>query len=226
MMRSPVLPRQEFSDPRTSPLVPAKAATQCMGTLDSRFARNERWRRARQEGRRFGAHPPDTKPRAASRSCEVLRFSRLTRSVAWLRTQARGGTLFLRLSGKLQRIAFAAASLRAARRFGLRNVTRVDGNHADAAAMRRHHDAICLIFAHAEFALEHGHDELARRVVVVEEDHLMQARPFRLETNFGARLRGDVGHCSSIWWSRGVIFARSPPCVQFAERTRCSSSIR
>src|SRR6266542_947258 len=60
---------------------------------------------------------------------------------------------------------------------------------------------IGLILIHAEFCLEHGDDELARRVVVVEQNDFVQARPFRLQTNLGARLGGDVGHCSSTFRS-------------------------
>src|SRR5262249_52272819 len=46
------------------------------------------------------------------------------------RTQARGGTLFLRLGGKLQRIALAAAGFRSARGLGLGDVPGIDGDHA------------------------------------------------------------------------------------------------
>src|SRR5207253_10164985 len=117
-----------------------------------------------------------------------------------------GGTLFLRLGRELQRIAFAAAGLSAARRLGLGDIARENAHHADTAAMRRHHHPVGLVLAHAEFALEHGDDEFARRVVVVEQNHFVQARPFRLETNLGARLDSDIRHCGSSSWSRGRYF--------------------
>src|SRR5215831_13765453 len=44
--------------------------------------------------------------------------------------QARRGTLFLRLGGKLQRIALAAAGIRSARGLGLGDIPGVDGDHA------------------------------------------------------------------------------------------------
>src|SRR5262245_10010804 len=105
-----------------------------------------------------------------------------------------GGTLFLRLGGKLERIALATAGFRSARGLGLGDVPGVDGDHAYPASMSGHHHPIGLILAHAEFPLEHGDDELARGVVVVEQNDLVQARPFRLEADLGARLGGDVGH--------------------------------
>ena len=37
------------------------------------------------------------------------------------------------------------------------------------------HDAVRLVLGHAELGLQHAHDELARREVVVDEDHLVQA---------------------------------------------------
>src|SRR4029434_10589177 len=130
-------------------------------------------------------------------------------------SKPRGGTLFLRLGSELQRIALAAGGFRPARRVGLGDVSGVDGDRAYATLMGRHHHPIGLILIHAEFCLEHGDDELARRVVVVEQNDFVQARPFRLQTNLGARLGSDVGHCSSTLRSSGAIFARSPSGVQF-----------
>ena len=42
--------------------------------------------------------------------------------------------------------------------------------------MRGHHHPIGLILVHAEHRLEHLHDELARRIVVVKQDHFVERR--------------------------------------------------
>src|SRR5215831_747802 len=60
--------------------------------------------------------------------------------------------------------------------------------------MRRDHDLVGLVLGHPEFRLEHGDDELARRIVVIEQDHLVQAWPFRLGADFGLRLGDGVIH--------------------------------
>jgi len=66
---------------------------------------------------------------------------------------------------------------------------------ADAALVRRHHHLIGLIGCHAEYCLEHQHDEFARRVIVVEQDHLIKRRLLGLGAHFGARLDdGFVSH--------------------------------
>src|SRR5262245_22308675 len=49
--------------------------------------------------------------------------------------------LFLRLGGKLQRIALAAAGFRSARGLGLGDIPGVDGDHAHPAPVGRHHHA-------------------------------------------------------------------------------------
>jgi hypothetical protein len=96
--------------------------------------------------------------------------------------------LFLRLGRKRERIAFAAARLRRARGFGLGNVFGVDSDNADPAPMGGHHHPIGLALAHAEFRLQHRDDELPRRVIVIDEDDLVEARSFglRLELCFAA----------------------------------------
>src|SRR5947207_9030787 len=132
--------------------------------------------------------------------------------------------LLLRLGGKLQRIAFAAAGFRPARGLGLSHVARINGDNADAAPMRGHHHPIGLVLAHAKLALEHGDDELARGVVVVEQDDLVQPRPFRLEANLGAPLGGDVAHCSNAsrsWTSFSHVWegaCNSRACLRSGER--------
>ena len=71
--------------------------------------------------------------------------------------------------------------------------------------MRRHHHPIGLVLVHAEHRLEHLHDELARRVVVVEQDHFVERRALRLEcAPWCAALRG--------FWS-SLPAPRPSPCA-------------
>src|SRR5262245_6732985 len=60
--------------------------------------------------------------------------------------------------------------------------------------MRRDHHPVGLLLAHVEDGLEHADHELARRVVVVEQNDLVEARPLRLGPNLGARLGDNVRH--------------------------------
>src|SRR4029077_8235850 len=98
------------------------------------------------------ARAPDTKPRAESRSCGFSLFlflkARAERAPCTSSRQIRakrGGTLFFRLGGELQRIALAPAGFRSARGLRLGDVPGVDGDHAYPAPMGRHHHAIGLI---------------------------------------------------------------------------------
>src|SRR5262244_3279657 len=204
MIRSPVWSRQEFASPTllrslarkrcprlgATDLIPAFVAMSDAAVLDgSRVAGSARAGQTQSRER----HHADV-------SVVALRKARPRRAAICApehRTQARGGTLFLRLGGKLQRIALAAAGLGPARRLGLGDVPGIDGDHANAAPMGGHHHAIGLVLAHAELTLEHGDHELPRGVIVVEQNDLVQARPFRLQAYLGARLGGDVGHWRS-----------------------------
>ena len=51
-----------------------------------------------------------------------------------------------------------------------------------------------VILGHAEFRLQDGDDKFAGREVVVDEDDLVQARPFGLGPNLGFRLGDGVDH--------------------------------
>jgi hypothetical protein len=82
---------------------------------------------------------------------------------------------------------------------GLRDIAGVHRDHAGAALVRRHHHPMGLALVHAEHRLKHLHHELARRVVVVEQDHFVERRPRRLRRGLrlelGRRLVDDfVGH--------------------------------
>src|SRR5438105_1720757 len=95
--------------------------------------------------------------------------------------------LLLGLRREGEGIAGAAAELRALRRFGLGDVLGEYGDYADPPFVRGHHHAVGLILVHAEHGLEHLDDELPRRVVVVEQDNLVEPRPFCFRLNLCAR---------------------------------------
>src|SRR5689334_13492911 len=58
--------------------------------------------------------------------------------------------------------------------------------------MRGHHDAIGLVFVGTEDGLQDLHYELARRVVVVQQDDLVEARLLDLGLGDRVRLQDDV----------------------------------
>jgi hypothetical protein len=74
------------------------------------------------------------------------------------------------------------------------DVSGVDGNDAGTSPMRGHHHSIGLLLAHAEFRLEHSHDKLSWRVVIVDQDDLVKARSFRFRSDLDARLGNSVTH--------------------------------
>jgi multiple sugar transport system ATP-binding protein len=84
--------------------------------------------------------------------------------------------LLLRLGRERQRVALLPPHVGALRRLALGNVARVGRHDADPLLVRRHHDSIGLIFVGAEHGLQHLHDELARRVVVVQQHDLVELR--------------------------------------------------
>jgi hypothetical protein len=68
------------------------------------------------------------------------------------------------------------------------------GDHADAALVRGHHHAIGLVLAHVEDSHQDGDDELARRIVVVDQDHLIESRLFYLRLGDGIGFDVDIAH--------------------------------
>ena len=69
-----------------------------------------------------------------------------------------------------------------------------DGDHAGAFLMRRDHDVVGLVLGHVELTLQHHDDELTRRVVVVEQDDLVQPRPLDLRLDLGTRGDDRIAH--------------------------------
>src|SRR5438876_5843635 len=51
-----------------------------------------------------------------------------------------------------------------------------------------------MVFGHAEFRLQHRDDKFSRGEVVINEDDLVQARPFGLGLDPGFRLGDGIGH--------------------------------
>lgn len=60
--------------------------------------------------------------------------------------------------------------------------------------MRGDHHPVALVLGQAELGLEHADDELARREIVIEQDHLVQLRP--LDPRLG-RCAG-LGGCDPV----------------------------
>ena len=97
--------------------------------------------------------------------------------------------LLLGLGREEQRIALLAAGIGGGRGLLLCNVLGKDGDDTDTALMRRHHHRKRAGLGQAELALEHAGDEVARREIVVHQDHLVQAWP--LDLQFRLQARGD-----------------------------------
>ena len=71
------------------------------------------------------------------------------------------------------------------RHFGLRHLICIDAALADAMVVDMQHNSGRGFVIFAEEALEHVHDELHRRVVVVEDEHTVHARPLGLRLGLG-----------------------------------------
>src|SRR5947208_7226554 len=143
---------------------------------DASIARS--WHRSDLRGYAPGAGPiwasfrsPAFQRPSASTACRMKRPRREPATLDDL-------LLFLRLGGEQQRIALGAAGIGGARRLGLGDILGEDRDHADAAPVRGDHDLVGLILDHAEFGLQHREDEFERREIVVDEDDLVEARPF------------------------------------------------
>src|SRR5262245_19357137 len=95
--------------------------------------------------------------------------------------------LFL-LGREIERIALGAAHFRSFFRLRLRNVAGIDRDDAGSLLVRCHHYLVGVAFVHTEYGLEHLHDELARGVVIVEQDDFPQRRTLRLWLDLRARL--------------------------------------
>src|SRR6478672_7424096 len=69
--------------------------------------------------------------------------------------------------------------------FSLGDLVSVDPTDADALLMDVQHDSGRLLSWLVEEPLQHVHNEVHRRVVVVEEQHLVEARPLGLRPRLG-----------------------------------------
>src|SRR5262245_15606431 len=98
------------------------------------------------------------------------------------------GVLLFLLCGEIERIALGAAHFRSFFRLRLRHVAGINRDDAGALLVRCHHHLVGVAFVHPEYGLEYLHDELARSVIIVEQDDLPQRRTLRLWLDLGARL--------------------------------------
>ena len=101
------------------------------------------------------------------------------------------GVSFLRLGREQQRIAFASSCIRGPRCLGFRDILCDDT--APASVCGDHHP-LGLVLSHAEFCLQDGDDELAGRIVVVEQNDLVKTRGLGLYLGRGRWLGSDVSH--------------------------------
>lgn len=116
----------------------------------------------------------------------------LARSPIPLPARVERESLLLRLGRKRQRKAGGLAGIGGAGGLGLGDIAGEDGNDATALPVRGDHDAVGLVFGDAELGLEHANHKLARRVIIIEQDHLVELRLFDLGFGRSARL-GDGG---------------------------------
>ena len=82
------------------------------------------------------------------------------------------------------------------RHLGLGDLVGVDAAIADTVVMHMQHDAGRLLLRLAEEPLQHVHDELHRRVVVVEQQHTVHVRP--LDARLGLRDDRRAGAAASL----------------------------
>src|SRR3972149_6255642 len=76
--------------------------------------------------------------------------------------------------------------------FSLSDLVSVDPTDADALLVDMQHDAGRLLGRLVEVPLEHIHHEVHRRIVVVQQQHLVEARPLRLRPCLGGGMGGGV----------------------------------
>src|SRR6478672_4589359 len=85
----------------------------------------------------------------------------------------------------LQRMLMFAGEVHDLRHLGLRHLVGIDPAFADAVVMHVQHNARRRLVILAEETFQHVHDELHRRVVVVEDQHPVHARPLGLRLGLG-----------------------------------------
>src|SRR3984885_5989547 len=102
--------------------------------------------------------------------------------------------LFFWLGAKTQGIAFRRPRFGGARGLGLGDVLREHRHDADALAMGGHHHGERLGFIETKHRLEDSDHEVARRIVVVEENHFVQARTLNARLGLRRNLGGGLAH--------------------------------
>ena len=71
------------------------------------------------------------------------------------------------------------------RHLGLRDFVSIDATFADPVVMHMQHNSCGGFVILAEESLQHVHDEFHRRVVVIEDEHAVHARPLGLRLGLG-----------------------------------------
>src|SRR6185437_1890575 len=91
------------------------------------------------------------------------------------------------LCREVERIPLRPTHLGRFLRLRFRHIPRIHGDDAGTSLVRSHHHLVCVAFVHAKDRLEHHHDELSWRIVVVEQDDLPQRRALRFWLRFCPR---------------------------------------
>ena len=79
---------------------------------------------------------------------------------------------------------------------------------AGQTTRRGDHHLVGALLAHAELGLEHHDDEVARRVVVIDQDDLVQPRPFQLRFRRGFRFDGRIDYTGFDTRKNGLDFGK------------------
>src|SRR5262245_49208890 len=85
----------------------------------------------------------------------------------------------------LQRMLVFACKVHHLRHLVLGDLVRINATFADSVVMDVQHDAGRRLAVLVEEPFQHVHDELHRRVVIIEQKHPVEARPLGLRLGFG-----------------------------------------
>src|SRR3954451_18808865 len=85
----------------------------------------------------------------------------------------------------LQRMLVFASKVHDLRHLGLGYLVGVDSTLADAMLVHVHHDSLGSLVVLVEESLQHMHDELHGRIVVVQKQHPVEARTLGLGLGLG-----------------------------------------
>src|SRR6185503_9908909 len=146
---------------------------------------------------------------SARSRCSSVAYSwwrSLAKARAWWRAFSRlrendGTKTSLLFHHALQRVLMLAGEVHDLCDLGLRHFVRVDAALPDTVLVHMQHDPGRFLATLLEEALEHMNDELHRSVVVIEQEHAVQARPLRLRPCLG----DDAGPAVAVIGSPNLI---------------------